>query len=1078
MPLGKKVRPTSAMGKLETFHITSVLEDIRPATVKATSNVRRAQTSKATSRTSAPLWQFPEFKKTDQPPEWLERELLKQQHRRHSISLDEDLSEAENVHRSVDPARSLQKLKIEERVSLENLQKLKVAFEEFEKNGGRSLDVANFRRLVKKCLGLRGISDEQIEELFKKIDYSANNNIDWDEFCTFMQLEFAEKEESVARKKEVSFILPATVTEISHGEPVLNIRSAPDNTVITVREDGTINYWSPELKLKRSKTVFDRPLNRTPKWVTDFTTMSQYNKLILGTGDREIQLYELSSLEPYCQVSGLETVPLRLDYCGTDIDECIILYGDDQGSVNVLIIKSVGEILRTWKKLPKVENIPNIGLESALLSDNISFIHWKVHDDWVTQIKYYDCIRAVISTSNHENSALVIGCTVGTTNVEQQMKEIKEICKDGKLKKGLVIIGPPQKRAEWDQTVFRVYKGVKTYDFCKDHNLLVTGGMDRIIRMWNPYVPGKPTGILRGHTAPVFYLHISSEDSRIYSVSSDNTVKIWDIQDQSCLFTANPKATRIRGDIFACHFAPALKTLYIATDSLAYLSLRIKPQPQPHLIVSHKEPVLCCRYNNEFRQVVSCTEGSVVKVWDYEKGNQVFEFCDAHDDSAITCMAFDNSGRRLVTGGRDGCLKIWNFNNGHCLRTLKKDGNSDEVSDCIYVTMNRNRYVMAVGWDRRIDIYFDQADDLHHVQKPQLHWQDDLRRGHKEDILCIAQCPPNLLATGSYDGEIIVWNMVSGHIYCRLRTPLPQDCSTIAGIDKSVSKVIFLKSCAKKNESTSSLVSSGPQGYINFWNLMNGGKLMGTFQASRFKLNITSIAVSADNLFLYAADQAGYVYVYNIQQYALLGPEQESPKMVNYWRAHLSNVTSLEIIDEDKIILSSSTDCTVRLWSTDGEFIGTFGQPEPWNIYTKNSWKHPAIPYEILVDPLSMPVHQVLQGESSVLDVINNGHNDSDATKAEPQFLQKFSRLLISDEDINEEINKVHYPQGCGKRLRHEIYKDMNKPPNHGGPKAYHMLKYFEVNEVPSSYKKPDLSAAGTDPFLSNDTDNNSKDVL
>lgn len=29
---------------------------------------------------------------------------------------------------------------------------------------------------------------------------------------------------------------------------------------------------------------------------------------------RELQLYELSNLEPYCQICGLEAVPLKLDY--------------------------------------------------------------------------------------------------------------------------------------------------------------------------------------------------------------------------------------------------------------------------------------------------------------------------------------------------------------------------------------------------------------------------------------------------------------------------------------------------------------------------------------------------------------------------------------------------------------------------------------------------------------------------------------------------------------------------------------------------------------------------------------------
>ncbi|XP_033866082.3 WD repeat-containing protein 64-like [Acipenser ruthenus] len=1076
MPLGKKLRPSSASGKLETYHITSILEAIRPATEKPGSLRRRAKTSVAGSRSDAVHWHFQweESQKSEQPPEWLEKELLKQQHRRHSISLAQNVADNENILRSADPTRSLRKLKIEERVSLGNLEKLKAAFEEFEKNGRRSLDEVHFKRIVKKCLGLRGTSDEQIEELFKKIDYSAKGKIQWNEFCTYMQLEYAEKEESDTRKKEITFAVPATIREISHGDPVLNIRSTPDNTFITVREDGNINYWCPQLKLKRSKTVFDRPTNRKPKWVTDFTTMPPYNKLILGTGDREIQLYELSSLEPYCQVSGLETVPLRLNYCSTGLDECMILYGDDQGSVNILIMTSVGETLRTWKKLPKVENVPNIGIENAVLSPNIIYIRWKVHEDWVTQLNYYDSIRSVISASNHESTALVIGCTLGTTNLEQQMKEIKDIWKEGKGKRG-----PPLRRADSDQTVFRIHKGVKSFDFCKDHNLIVTGGMDRIIRMWNPYVPGKPTGMLKGHCAPVFHLHISTEDNRIFSVSTDNTVKIWDLQDQSCLFSADAKASRIRGDVSACLYAPAVKSLYIATDSIALLPLRMKPQTQPHLIVSHKEPVLCCAYNKEFKQVVSCTEGSVVKVWDYETGRQVFEFCGAHGDSSITCMTFDMSGRRLVTGGRDGCLKIWNYNNGHCLRTLKKEGKSNEVCDCIYVAMNRNTYVMAVGWDRKIDIYFDSIDAFHHIQNPQPHWQDDLRRGHTEDILCVAQCPPTLLATSSYNGEIIVWNMISGHAYCRLYTPTPPECSDGKAIDKSVSNLVFLKTRALKVGPAASLVSNGPQGYINFWSLFGEGKHFATFQASKMKVHITSIAVTADDSLLYAADQAGYVYVYDIQEFTLQGPEEGPPKTVNYWRAHIDTVTSLEIIDEDTVLLSSSTDCTVRLWSTDGEFIGTFGQPESWNVHTPASWKHPMIPYEILVDPLSMPVHQILEGESNALDVINSDqttNKETFDTKPESYYPPRVPQLIISDEDIKKEIDKNHYPQDHGKRLRHEIYKHTNKTPNHGGSKAYHTLKYFEVTDTPATCKKPDLSAAGMDPFISNYTEDSSAD--
>uniref|UniRef100_A0A3P8XSW6 WD40 repeat domain 95 n=1 Tax=Esox lucius TaxID=8010 RepID=A0A3P8XSW6_ESOLU len=408
--------------------------------------------------------------------------------------------------------------------------------------------------------------------------------------------------------------------------------------------------------------------------------------------------------------------------------------------------------------------------------------------------------------------------------------------------------------------------------------------MDRVLRLWNPYVPGKPTGFLKGHSSPIFYLCISSEDNCIFSVSMDNNAKIWDIQDQSCLFTAHPKASLVRGHISACLYSPSTKGLYIASDSLALLSLKTRPQPQGHLTVSHKEPVMCCGYSREFRQVVSCSEGSVIKVWDFDTGSQVFEFGGAHGQSAITCMTFDPKGKRLVTGGRDGSLKIWNFNNGQCLKTLRKE-------------------------------------ERHHLQKPQPPWQDDLRMGHKDDILCVAQCPPSLLATGSYDGEVIVWNLASGHILCRFTNPLPTDfCNNCCQIHLFVSYPFMLS------------------------------RDFGFCDCGNFKQQITKFAVTKEDTSLYAADQLGYVYVYHVKTYAL-GSERTPPT-------------------GRILLLTSSIDCTVRLWSAYGEFIGTFGQQDIWSIHTPSSWKHPAVPYEILIDPLSMPFHPILQGKTSMSDTV------------------------------------------------------------------------------------------------------------
>ncbi|CAG6000499.1 unnamed protein product [Menidia menidia] len=617
------------------------------------------------------------------------------------------------------------------------------------------------------------------------------------EYCTYVLQEYKEKEESERRRKQVAFTLPASISDCGHGIPIINIHITHDGTVVTAREDGFVCCWTPELQPQMTKHMFnEEPSNQKSKWATDFTLMLEYNKLMMGTG--------------------------------------------------------------LWKRFPKTHKIPNIAIDNVVLSPNVTFVRWKVHYDWVTQARYFHSFRAVVSSSNEEPASLVVGCVLPSSDLAQQLNEIREACYEGKTRK-TPLSWTPQVRASCDQTVFTIYKGVKTFDLCQKHSLLVTGGMDKLIRLWNPRFSGKPLGVLKGHSAPVLFLCICSEDSQIFSASTDATVKIWHIQDQCCLFTADPKAVGIHRDIFSCSYSPAMKSLYIAADCMAVLPLKLRPRLHRHSTVSHDQPVLCCSYSQEFRQVVSCCEGAV--------------------------------------------------------------------------------------------------------------------NGHKGDILCVVQCPPSFLATGSCDGEIIVWNMASQRVHCRFSSPVETEHRDPEELDESVPCILFLQNSTLQRFPATALLSSGMRGYINLWDVLGGGKLVGKFKASKFQQKIVKLARADNGMLLYTADRIGYIYIYDLEKF---DPEKKSPGAENFWRAHTSAITGLETVDSDQVVLTSSTDRTVRLWSAKGEFIGTFGQPEIWSVHIPSSWKHPGVPYEVLIDPLSMPDRGILKGGSHLSEAINPDKTEAD----------------------------------------------------------------------------------------------------
>uniref|UniRef100_A0A8C8SMA5 Uncharacterized protein n=1 Tax=Pelusios castaneus TaxID=367368 RepID=A0A8C8SMA5_9SAUR len=285
-------------------------------------------------------------------------------------------------------------------------------------------------------------------------------------------------------------------------------------------------------------------------------------------------------------------------------------------------------------------------------------------------------------------------------------------------------------------------------------------------------------------------------------------------------------------------------------------------------------------------------------------------------------------------------------------------------------------------------------------------------------------------------------------------------------VDTSITQLVFLRTRTVKFESTAaSLISNGPQGSVNFWNLFSGIPLTASFVPSRVKSHISSITVTADDSFLYAADDGGYVYVYSIKDYALQDPERGPPKYVNHWRAHVNIVVSIEVVNEEKVLLSSSLDCTVRLWSLAGEYIGTFGQAEPWEIFTSASWKHPRVPYEILIDPQSMPLHPML-GEAPVLQPVNTEPSNRTPENLIPKLCiehemsydPQLPQVAVAGMDIKEEANQWVYAQALGERLKQEHSK-INRPRALGGQNT---ISCCEVVTSPIC-KKPDLSVLRTD---------------
>lgn len=549
---------------------------------------------------------------------------------------------------------------------------------------------------------------------------------------------------------------------------------------------------------------------------------------------------------------------------------------------------------------------------------------------------------------------------------------------------------------------FAVHKGIKSFSYCKEKLVILTGGLDRILRLWNPYVPKSPTATIRGHNAPIEMVEIDAVQNIFISIDLQKNIKIWNLGDQTLLTDVHSKSHLIsKADIARAAYMFSSNNVIICTDSVFALSMKPKmdltnsnntKKSKPHISIrlqsgtneayTHKDHVTALVYNKNFDQIITCSSTSVIRVWNASTGELIFEFggvetkndgtekntaentavCEGHNGAEITSAILDDTSRRLITTGRDGNTCIWNPNSGECLTTLKTVGRKKrEVHDCITVTINqRNKFICTVGWDKRIRLYSDlrksdKSSGYKRVQHPEMSWVDDLENGHKDDIIGVAYCAPHLLASIDYDGNLFIWNLVSGHISKKILyipkdkegrsnkisgnsenpnlddRPKSQDSGISSGSRQIIHSIVgfpkrhqvneskiseqfsrpatritqdySIELDKKKNEPMAVLAIGTCDGYVTFFNNMETEPYASINIAKREKCenfispSVTALKTSLDESVLICGDSDGFITIIDVRFFALnREPETRKPNVIKRWRAHVNAINEIEIL--------------------------------------------------------------------------------------------------------------------------------------------------------------------------------------
>jgi WD40 repeat protein len=276
-------------------------------------------------------------------------------------------------------------------------------------------------------------------------------------------------------------------------------------------------------------------------------------------------------------------------------------------------------------------------------------------------------------------------------------------------------------------------------------NYVISGGQDKSIRIWNIDTERLVLPPLHGHTASVLALQFDHRPGRDFIVSSgvDCQIIVW-------RFSTGEIIRRIEN--------------------------------------AHSESVLCLRFDD--RYLVTGSKDKTVKVWDLKAmtardnlSNQRVQFQSPIGSSEPTGSPFlvstfcghsaavngvDIRGDLIVSSSGDRSLNVWDVTSKMCIKTV-----NTHMKGITCVQFD-GRYIITGSSDQTIQI-FDLQSSMEvacltgHtalVRTVKASWDNlpmgqDAESGDKSTsspgLHSVAPSLPEIIVSGSYDGEVIIW---------------------------------------------------------------------------------------------------------------------------------------------------------------------------------------------------------------------------------------------------------------------------------------------------------------------------------
>ena len=265
-----------------------------------------------------------------------------------------------------------------------------------------------------------------------------------------------------------------------------------------------------------------------------------------------------------------------------------------------------------------------------------------------------------------------------------------------------------------------------------------------------------------------------------------------------------------KGEINSCTFSSDNQLLVTASDDSSLIVWNVPKKRKLCELRGHDGPVNHCVFSPNSKLLASASFDRTVRIWETASCNCT-RVLYGHTKS-VECVCFSHNAKMLCSSSWDKTLIVWSASTGEILYHL--EGHQDCVKACTF--SYEDDFIASGSWDYSVRVWRLNPSDKY--SSDQARWiLSNYKKvtdydvyccvlsGHSGNVQTVIFSSVLLLASGSWDRSIILWNPIRGQM-----------------LKKLLGHTGWVKALSFSSNSLE-LVSNAEDDSVRIWNILSSG---------------------------------------------------------------------------------------------------------------------------------------------------------------------------------------------------------------------------------------------------------------